>query len=996
MDSLEFLTKILPQRGHYVLAVLSRGTKKEPLHEVVDTVKELDILWQKYDSIPNREVYHACATYKERFVWRTVKGKRKKRTRLGSNTAYIRCQWIDIDVDPEDPDKYPTRKAALEDLKRVCKLLHIPMPMIVLSGAGLHCYWVFSEDVSAQTHVVIADGFKKQLKEAGLKADPARTADMASVLRPIGSHHKKTDKLLPVKLLHDQAKPIPYTWWQNKFKEDVPGDLLGLAVGQPVEIPGVDPDEDWTSGLDLTPAGTYSIVPIAKSCAVIADFVKTGGEGWKRDRWRAAIGICKHTEEGEKAAHKFSSKADEYSEDETQDIYDGWETPPATCRSLEAGDSCANCPHKGKLASPIKLGWKPDRQIIQPLQFASPEDFAKVVPDLDNRHTLPFYPHAKYKWENDWLFVFDVPSDSKGDKGAEKQWIPISRTLYYPYMRFRNDDGTYGLKMCVQNPNGNWRLFEIDTKYVGASNAEFGKVMAVNEVTVLGKENANKHYINDVLRGLQQYEVIAPNYDCFGWHHNSVDEDNEGLGDGFVIGATRLTGTKSVPVMISKAVPSKLVAGLKPRGSAAGWVDGVDTVYNVPGAEPYQFIIGCAISAPLVALVGIDTWRGIMALLTGASGLGKTTTCKVACSFYGSPDALTVSANKGGATLVGLLGRIAMHQHLPITFDELTGADTATAQQLMYSVAHGEPKIRGNVDGSERINNKRWATISFGTSNESMTALLNRNSDQSAAEATQVRCFEIALPDDFNTKVFAGIDAKDIIETQLLAEHWGAPGVEFLQHIIRNRDAITTKLRKDRIKLADQLKYKTSSKERFYIDLISLVRVAMTEAKKLGLITFDVDNVVEWAIDHIATMRAARTATLMTPEDYLQAFFSDTHHGIIRTKRFGDGRSKAEYVDETALRSPIGRIATDDKVFLITKTAFSRWCKENSADEAKLLVDWEGAGYLQRQPKDDRERITKGTNLPGTQVRCLHFKYDVVMANKPPHLMGVPATQTKT
>jgi hypothetical protein len=991
MDTKDFLNTVLPRRGHYVLAVLdSRDTKNNRVpvkHKVVATIDEMVTLIYKFDSVSTKQVYHACATYKEPYVEVMRKGKMVRAIRIAKNAGWVRTQWLDIDVG--DDKTYKTVVEALAAVKTLCQILNIPSPLIVRSGKGLHCYWVFSDDVSTVEHYPYAEAFKVALVDAGFDADDSRTSDMASILRPVGSHHKKGEPV-EVVVYREQQKAIPYSWWKSQLSGRLTDGAL-LLTGTPPAIPGLV--NNWSSRTGFDDA---KVEPIARNCGAIANYIKRNGDV-SRAYWRAALGIFKHTEEGAKAAHKFSKGHPDYAYSDTQHELEGWEGGPALCKTFrgECPEICGKCKHNGKITSPIVLGMtRPSVAATAPkaLVLASYEDYARVIPDAENRSTLPFYPHAKYKWESGWVWVFDYASAKAKEDADDKQWLPFSRTLYYPYMRFRNDDGTYGLKMCVHTTNGKWRTFDMDTKYVGASTAEFGKVLSNNEVTVVDQERKNRHYVNDVLRGLQDYEVIAPNYDCFGWHHNSVEEDCEGLGDGFVIGRVRLTGTKEVPVMLSKNIPDKISAGMKVRGSAGNWTELVDQIYNRRGAEAYQFCIMAAIAAPLVAMVGIDAWRGIPIALTGASGLGKTTTCKVGASFYGSPDALTVSANKGGSTLVGLLGRIAMHQHLPIVFDELTGADTATAQQLLYSVAHGEPKIRGNVDGSERINNKRWATVSFVTSNDSVASLLTRNSDTSAAEATQVRCFEIALPEDYN-KVFGSLDAKRVIEHDLLSENYGAAGREFLQYIVANRDAVSSQCRKDRIRLAEKLKGRTNSKERFYVDLIAVTRRAGLIAKRLGLLTFDVDEVTKWAVQHIYDMREMRTASLNTPEDYLQAYLGSINNQTIRTKNFVDGRSKvkAEYVDER-VREPVARIATEDKVFIATKHSFTHWCRENQVDDTRMLSDWINCGFVRQHGRDDRERITKGTNLPGVTARCVRFDYDVVVSNSPAHLRPVDAS----
>ena len=62
-----------------------------------------------------------------------------------------------------------------------------------------------------------------------------------------------------------------------------------------------------------------------------------------------------------------------------------------------------------------------------------------------------------------------------------------------------------------------------------------------------------------------------------------------------------------------------------------------------------------------------------------------------------------------------------------------------------------------------------------------------------------MRCFEIMLADDFNTKVFGGADAKEQIE-DILRENYGVVGREYLRFVQRNKRSISERLQKMRAK----------------------------------------------------------------------------------------------------------------------------------------------------------------------------------------------------
>jgi hypothetical protein len=66
-----------------------------------------------------------------------------------------------------------------------------PPTLRVDSGGGLHVYWVLDEPIARKVWQSIARKFSALAKQHGLLADPARTADIASVLRIPGTWNYK-------------------------------------------------------------------------------------------------------------------------------------------------------------------------------------------------------------------------------------------------------------------------------------------------------------------------------------------------------------------------------------------------------------------------------------------------------------------------------------------------------------------------------------------------------------------------------------------------------------------------------------------------------------------------------------------------------------------------------------------------------------------------------------------------------------------------------------
>ena len=117
--------------------------------------------------------------------------KRHIRERSQENALFMRSFFLDIDVGDDDK-KYATQELAFEDMVRFCKEAGFPMPTMCNSGNGLYAWWHLDQDIDARVWKGVAQVFKKVLAAYGFKADPMRTADSASILRPPGAHNRKT------------------------------------------------------------------------------------------------------------------------------------------------------------------------------------------------------------------------------------------------------------------------------------------------------------------------------------------------------------------------------------------------------------------------------------------------------------------------------------------------------------------------------------------------------------------------------------------------------------------------------------------------------------------------------------------------------------------------------------------------------------------------------------------------------------------------------------
>lgn len=354
-DTLTFLRKILPSRGHYFVATLQQG-KERPWfrHFGCDTREEAAQRAMLLDA-SCENVYYACSSYREPFI--IVKdsktGEDKQRQRVHDNVLLVRSFWLDLDVKNE-PSAYQTQQEAIVGLGEFLRASGLPVPLVVSSGNGLHCYWPLTEDILPPQWLAAARLLKSLATKLGLKQDASRTSDHASVLRPIGTYNRKDPQAPKLVELVRDAEPIGY------------GELYGLlesacrsqgvvAPQGPKLLDGSDLNARFLVPKSYPPADPNEI---ANRCAQIRLMRDTKGR-ISEPHWYTAIQVLTHAVDGDSVIHEWSSGHADYSKDETErKIVQARQYGPASCSTFASRNpgGCDGCPYLDHISSPIVLG----------------------------------------------------------------------------------------------------------------------------------------------------------------------------------------------------------------------------------------------------------------------------------------------------------------------------------------------------------------------------------------------------------------------------------------------------------------------------------------------------------------------------------------------------------------------------------------------------------------------------------------------------------------
>jgi len=308
-------------------------------HHFFDTNEQLAAAVKALDS-KNKHVFFGCASFKD------------GNNRTQANVEAAKSFWLDIDCG--DGKGYATQKDAVTAVWAFCDELGLLKPIVVSSGYGIHCYWPMWEDIKPRDWQRTADLLKKATKKWGLKVDQTRTADSASVLRPVGTHNrKKPEEPKKVKLLGTKMPDIgDHPQFHMRLAKYVGEDAV---LGGGLDIEGtMDPrlagDNSELSGPppEYLPSDANKV---ADGCAIIGEMRDTGGN-IPEPHWHDAIGVLARTKQGGTICHEWSKEYAGYSHRETQGKIDRalGLSGPTTCQKLSdhRPEACNACPYGGR------------------------------------------------------------------------------------------------------------------------------------------------------------------------------------------------------------------------------------------------------------------------------------------------------------------------------------------------------------------------------------------------------------------------------------------------------------------------------------------------------------------------------------------------------------------------------------------------------------------------------------------------------------------------
>ena len=878
--------------------------------------------------------------------------------RVQDAVVSLRSFWLDIDAGPNKAAKhgdkvYPDQQTAINALWAEVTNHTLPEPTYVIdSGEGLHVYWCADADIPAPVWKQAATRLNRWCQQSGLRVDPARTADQASILRPVGTLHHKSGKR--VQAIYHGAVHNAQALLQAVQSLPVVGDTPVSGMPAPM-IAGQMPVLPGMAGSSMAGIGDYQPSSFGK----IIELQQCSGTGCAQllhayDRqatldeplWYAALAVAQFCiVDRDEWIHKLSFSHPQYVRGETEAKAQQAKGPTSCAAYMAKNPSgCEGCPHKGRITNPIVLGYNPANR---PVKVVATLPGASHATEL----LIPEMPYGFFRKPEGgvWTHVPKVGPDGKEVKGEMEEKMVFPHDVYL-FERVRDGDARQIYRGRSHSPHDGVVEFQLTSDNVHTFDAKYKSAILAAGIAIDGVDRwkLSMTFFNRSRENLVLTKAASEAVTQMGWQAGNKE---------FVLGDTVMTplGQREATLK-SSHIAQKFRNAFRPSthdttGMAADldtWRTVLGEMYNTQESVANQFVIATALGAPFSAKYALESHSGgIISLSSSGSGRGKTMTCQLALRVFLDPGEATFSS-KTGTTANAFMSVLGYMNSLPVLRDEITELTSDEVVNLVYdSTRLGDKERAQGSENDIRGNRMKWRTFFYATANTSMYDLISMGRE--VADGPTRRVTEIQIPE--LTYLKDGRKAQALVRR--ISAVRGTPGRVLIDWMVRNEEAAQAMWERMMNYFIQQ--YEVTNEERYWVNHLVSGCVGALAGERLGLLPFSPKQIIAFAGEQLRSMRRRTGHRVLDKTDYLSQFLVDNAmHTLVvnsttadETKLLADLPLRAVYI--RIERSVAG--ATSSMAY-INSIAIKQWCEERRIVQADFELELRRRGAIPDQSKN--------------------------------------------
>lgn len=935
----EFLGAVLPIEGRYCLVALDpeKKFKRQEFFDDVERLVRRIAHWDRYFSGGRGAVYHACSSF-------------AGNNRLQTSVRAVRALWLDCDYGPnhsgDASKRYPDVATTLDAIAVFVGRTGLPVPLVVSSGNGVHAYWPLKENLTREQWQPYADGLKAAGVLHGLRADPARTADPSSILRPVDTTNRK---YAPAQVV---SGPLvgPYNIALFAHLIGAGGvhvnDRVHRVSLAPRSLNGKPQSALLRKLLNVTSPERIDFNALTRGCAQLRQFEQSRGN-ISEPEWYAAIGALAFVYEGDRVIHEWSSGHPKYTFEETADRISRVKqlSGPTTCAKFKSLNKfCEGCAFGQN--TPLDAGRLVTSPPQQPRLAESNQTVSAETPTEASLDGPALEGHPEYIYVKGALTF----------RQASQTGPPIVSTLSAFPVRLSSihtgeiTKAQHYYLINHYHPHDGWKDVELKASDMHSQTM----VAKLSDAGVVIHDPLRfSKFIRDSADVIRKREKTGMAYEQFGWKENDT---------AFLYGDRLYSATERPTPAIHEELRNRC-QWLRPApgGSVEGWKQAVDNLMG-KGSEGMSFTVLASFASLFMRFLDKTEGGAVIQLVTRHAGAGKSTSLSGALSVWATDkrglELTTIDTKVSKGKSLGLLC------NLPVLYDEFQNKDPAMVREFLIMYTSGRDKMRANTSGQLLTNAISWNNLLITAGNQSMTETIMATNESNAPAA---RVLELPIESSGEMK-----QSELIRLAETLSNNGGHAGDAFLRYLML--PGVIPWVKENLLKSMDHVMEQCAfeKEHRFWARTLAATQIASLLVAKAGLITFSPDRIMDWAFHHFSQKVISKEERLrersMIP--VLAEYLAENLDATLTMPGAPDRNRRMPPIGEMPKRRVAVRVEADTGTAIIAIKPLRWWLEKHAGGGFQdMLTEAYGAGLLKQHYT--LRTLTAGTEILGGQVPCI-------------------------
>lgn len=955
MESLEFLTAVLPSQGKYCTFTMRDKLRKNLF---VDDLQNLYDTNLKLSGLGNNTFY-ALASF-------DASG-----TREAAHAQSMRSLFMDLDCG--EGKAFPNKKAAIAALQAFLEATFLDtlgLPWLVDSGGGVHVYWPLSEDLAIEHWKPLAEGMKRLAKQHAFPIDMTVTADAARVLRMPGTMNWKYEPPRPVLLRHRGATFHRATLVQILDANSLASSSAGLTKppSTALVIPGKPPSTALTPAAKamMGNSATFFKNILVKTvngagCNQLKHYIDNASKDGMEPIWRGLLSWAKVCDDGDKAARKLSAM---HPYDEERMLQKLSEIKgPYACYKMDTENPgvCDECPNRGKFTNPLVLG-REVQTVTEATTIAVPQE------DEDAPQVIVERPEPPKDFE--YGRTSGVFYRKKSDKEDEPDKL-VMLTPYDFFMTRMFSDGPVHTAEFKVIKGDKIFTFAVPTETVAKMDSCI-KVLATNNVLAAnsGCDMYLYHYVRQSVNAASAAGTSVPVPPRFGWQ----DDGNFAVHDTVYSARGPAYDYKFVSNRIAN-----LISATESCGTVEGYAEMVHMMRRKAADNPiiwgHLALIGAGLGSILMHFTPHGSRAATLHVCSTSSGSGKSIAQSMSASAWGDPKRYMVAASTSERTM---MQRASLLGSLPLIMDEVTkkirANDRSWLPDLLFDYSAGMHKIKGSATGNTEIQHDAlWTGICLVSSNAPMLeAMMGARKHTSEGEAR--RHLEWQLPEKFRMSW----SAEERRIRDLMATNYGVAGPMFARWCVTHQDKVQDVINR----VYDhwvQISEATDDERFWTAKAVSIIAAFLLAGPKYAnIINVPTLGIIEFLLALVKRHRKIIAGNQRTALDVLNAYTAEHIGGFVKTE---GSHVMQNLLGGQAVQAGSARFAVKGRVeynvvpghvdYFIEVRALKLHCADHSMSYELFFKELQALERTTVQPC--RKNLLAGTKGADMKVNCLRI-----------------------